>query len=263
MNNVIALRVVQQINFWGMFASIAALFWLNQWYYYALTGLCVLLIAKGGSSIGQHRYFSHRSFQTTPLRDKILLWLATLSTTGTTLQYAAIHRYHHRHSDVPEDVHAPLDLGAWRCWFHWYRNRVSQMVGPAYIKDLLKRPDVMWHHKWYFALIAGYVLLLAAIDPWLILFCYTIPAGYAWFNGGVLSLPLHIKGQGYRNFDTPDNTNNSRLWNWLTLGEGLHNNHHHRPQEYNFAFTGRPGEWDMCAWVIDRLLRHDASPNSI
>lgn len=265
MNNVTLLRVVQQINFWGMFVGLGMLIYANQWYYYLACALAMLLIAKGGASIGQHRYFSHRSFATAPWKDKILLWLATLSTTGTTLQYSAVHRYHHAHSDVPEDIHAPLDLGHWRCWFHWYKTRVSGLAGPSYIKDLLRRPDVMWHHNWYFVIIAVYVLTLYTIDPWLVVFCYVMPAGYAWFNGGVLSLPLHIQGRGYRNFDTPDHTNNSLIWNWLTLGEGLHNNHHHRPQEYDFAFTRKSGEWDFCAWCIDSFIKDvkNSNPNRL
>ena len=89
----------------------------------------------------------------------------------------------------------------------------------------------------------------------MILFCYLLPVGYSWFNGGALSLPLHLESQGYKNFDVGDHTVNSKLWNWLTLGEGMHNNHHARPGEYNFAFTKGPGEWDFSAWLVDRFLK--------
>ena len=82
-----------------------------------------------------------------------------------------------------------------------------------------------------------------------------IPAGFSWWSSAVLSLPLHLPSQGYRNFNTDDETVNSHFWNWLTLGEGLHNNHHAKPGEYNFAFTKRPREWDISAVIIDKFLK--------
>lgn len=258
MSNILILRAIQQINLWGMFVGIGFLFYLNQWYYYLAAVVAVLLITKFGASIGQHRYFSHRSFTTTLFKEKVLAWLATLSTTGTILQYSTVHRYHHAHSDLENDLHSPYDIGWWRSWFHWYEKEPSKLVGVSYIKDLLKKPHVMWLHKYYFAVIATYCVLLLVIDPWLVLFCYVVPAGYAWFTSGVLSLPLHIKGAGYRNFETTDFSNNSLVWNWLTLGEGLHNNHHYRQHEYNFAFTKKPGEWDICAFLVEKFLINES-----
>lgn len=247
------LLILQQINFWGMFLGLGLLFYLNTWYYYLITIMAVLIIAKGGLSIAQHRYFSHRSFFTTPIKDKILLWLATLSGTGSVLQYSAVHRQHHNSSDTPDDPHSPTILGIWRSWFHWHRVNTK----PMYIKDLLRRQDIRWHHNHYFSIIFCYILILALIDPLLVVFCYMIPNGYAWLILGMAAVPVHMPGKGYRNFDTPDLSSNNKLINWITLGEGLHNNHHQRPQDYNLAFTKKPGEWDFAAWLIDHLLKHE------
>lgn len=256
-HNVKILLILQQINFWGMFLGLGLLFYLNVWYYYLITIAATIIIAKGGVSIAQHRYFSHHAFSTTPIKDKILLWLATLSGTGTILQYSAVHRYHHIASDSPTDLHSPETLGLWRSWFHWYRTEDRQSAGPIYIKDLLRRQDIRWHHDHYFSIIFFYILLLALIDPVLVIFCYMIPNGYAWLILGLTAVPVHINGAGYRNFNTPDQSSNNKLVNWITLGEGMHNNHHHRPQEYNNAFTKGPGEWDFCAWIIDNFLKHE------
>ena len=35
---------------------------------------------------------------------------------------------------------------------------------------------------------------------------------------------------GYRNFDTADDSRNNRVIAAILLGEGWHNNHHHRPR---------------------------------
>jgi fatty-acid desaturase len=131
------------------------------------------------------------------------------------------------------------------------------MINNSYdeIKDLLKKDFLIKQHNYYFAIILSYILILTAIDPILIIFCYIIPAGFSWWSSAVLSLPLHSPSQGYRNFDTTDTTVNSHLWNWLTLGEGLHNNHHARPGEYNFAFTEKKYEWDFSAFLVDKFLK--------
>lgn len=252
MNSVRLLRIIQQINSWGMFPALGLLFYLNQWHYYLLAAIGVFLISKIGGSIGQHRYFTHKSFVTTPWKNKLILWLATLSTTGTTLQYVTVHRHHHRYSDTAEDLHSPRNISWWRTWFHWYDRDPSSVVGLSFIRDMLKDPEIMWHHTYYFAIIGGYVLSLLIIDPWLVLFCYIIPAGYAWFNAGVTSLILHHPKVGYTNFDPMDDTRNSTFWNYITLGEGLHHNHHHHPQKYRFSM--RPGEFDFSAWIIEKLL---------
>jgi stearoyl-CoA desaturase (delta-9 desaturase) len=187
-------------------------------------------------------------------KENIVAVLATLSTSGTTLQYATVHRYHHVNSDNGKDLHSPYEIGFYKSFFHWYEKDPTQLAGLSYIKDLLRKPLLIKLHEYYFLVIALYVLSLILIDPVLVIFCYILPVGYTWFNGGALSLPLHIKGAGYRNFETDDFTNNSHFWNWLTLGEGLHNNHHARPGEYNFAFTKNPGEWDFSAWIVDKFL---------
>jgi stearoyl-CoA desaturase (delta-9 desaturase) len=253
-NSVATQRILQQINTWGAVLGLAALFWLNQWHYYLATILATVLISKFGSSIAQHRYFCHRSFQTSHINELILTVLAALSTTGTTIQWVSIHRYHHAHSDIEGDIHSPHDIGMWRSWFHWYTQDPKKLIGPSYVKDLLKKPWIVWQHNNYFLIILMYVIVLACIDPWLVVFCYIVPSGYAMFTSGVLSTPLHFPNQGYRNFETTDRSVNSTVWNWLTLGEGLHNNHHYRAQEYNFAFTQLPGEWDFSAWLIQHFL---------
>lgn len=248
-------RTIQQVAVWSGIPVLIFLFYLNSPTYYIVTVISLLLISKVGGSIGQHRYFSHRSFTMPQWKENIVAVLSTLSTTGTTLQYATIHRYHHGNSDNGKDVHSPHEIGYWRCFWHWYTRDTSRLAPLSTIKDLLRKPFVIFLHEYYFAVIAVYVVLLALIDPLLILFAYLLPVGFSWWNSAVLSLPLHLRSQGYRNFDLNDETVNSRLWNWLTLGEGMHNNHHARPGEYDFAFTKKPGEWDFSARLVELFLK--------
>ena len=255
----IILRILQNINTWLILPSIINLCYLNNVTYYILTIVALLLISKLGASIGQHRYFTHRGFKTSVWKENLMAVLATLSTTGTTLEYVSVHRYHHVNSDNGKDLHSPHEIGYWRSFWHWYKEDVSKVTSSLYIRDLLKKPLLVFLHKYYYAVISLYIILLTCIDWKLIIFCYVIPAGFSWWSSAVLSLPLHLSSQGYRNFDTTDKTVNSHLWNWLTLGEGLHNNHHARPNEYNFAFTKKPGEWDLSALIVDLFLNENTT----
>lgn len=255
MNNTILLRIIQQLNTWAIIPIVIYLLYLNSLGYYLAAIFGILFISKFGASIGQHRYFTHKSFKMPAWKEKFIALLATLSTTGSTLQYVTVHRYHHVNSDNGRDLHSPHEIGYWRSFWHWYKEDPSEKAPIGLIKDLLRNPMLMWLHKYYFAIIFLYILLLALIDPVLMLFCYMLPAGFSWWSSAVLSLPLHLPNQGYRNFETTDSTVNSHMWNWLTLGEGLHNNHHARPGEYNFAFTKKPLEWDLCAFLVERFLK--------
>jgi stearoyl-CoA desaturase (delta-9 desaturase) len=255
MNNTFILRFLQQITTWSIIPGLIYLVYLNSVYYYVACFLAVICISKFGASIGQHRYFTHKSFKMSLFKEKIVSFLATLSTTGSTLQYVTVHRYHHANSDSGKDLHSPHEIGYWKSFFHWYEKNPTTLVPLSTIKDLLKKPHLIFFHKYYFLVIFLYVLFLFLVDYNLIVFCYLIPAGFSWWSSGVLSLPLHLPSQGYRNFNTQDTTVNSYLWNWLTLGEGLHNNHHARPGEYDFAFTKKKWEWDLSAFLVNKFLK--------
>ena len=254
MNNIIILRILQQINTWSIIPGLLVLFYLGNLYYFLALFLGIIAISKFGASIGQHRYFTHKSFKMSKWKENIIAVLATLSTTGSSLQYVSVHRYHHSNSDNGKDLHSPHEIGYWRSFWHWYKDNPTERIPLSTMKDLLRKPLLVNLHKYYFVVISIYVVILFLINPILILFCYMMPAGFSWWSSAVLSLPLHLSSQGYRNFDTTDMTVNSHFWNWMTLGEGLHNNHHARPGEYNFAFTKNKYEWDMCSILVEKIL---------
>jgi stearoyl-CoA desaturase (delta-9 desaturase) len=59
-------------------------------------------------------------------------------------------------------------------------------------------------------------------------------------------------GYGYRNFNTPDNSTNSRWLSLFTFGDNLQNNHHALPWSYTSAV--KKGEFDLSAWIIKTFL---------
>ena len=55
---------------------------------------------------GYHRYFSHRSFKTSRWFQFLLALGAQTATQKGVLWWASHHRWHHKYSDKPEDVHS-------------------------------------------------------------------------------------------------------------------------------------------------------------
>src|SRR4029077_14251406 len=66
---------------------------------YILTGL--------GITVGFHRLFVHRSFETYTWAKFIWACLGSMAVQGSLFQWVAQHRRHHQHSDTPEDPHTP------------------------------------------------------------------------------------------------------------------------------------------------------------
>jgi stearoyl-CoA desaturase (delta-9 desaturase) len=87
------------------------------------------LLTMTGIELGFHRYFSHRTFETTrPIR-ALLLILGSMAGQGSALLWSAVHRWHHAHTDIPGDLHSPTlgRSGVWQrvrgfLWaqFAWY-----------------------------------------------------------------------------------------------------------------------------------------------
>src|SRR5205823_10853378 len=81
-----------------------------------------------GITVGFHRLFTHRSFETYSWVKLVLTALGSMAVQGPMVKWAAMHRGHHQHSDTPEDPHSPhhhggavlgLIRGAWHAHIGW------------------------------------------------------------------------------------------------------------------------------------------------
>ena len=59
--------------------------------------------------VGYHRFYSHRSFKATKLFEILTVIFTIPAAIGSPMAWAALHRYHHRHSDTEEDPHSPYN----------------------------------------------------------------------------------------------------------------------------------------------------------
>jgi stearoyl-CoA desaturase (delta-9 desaturase) len=193
------------------------------WRWVGLAAL-TLWVRMFGVTAGYHRYFSHRSYRLGRVAQFLLACLAQSSGQKGILWWAALHRDHHRYSDLEEDIHPPWQRGFW--WSHagWVLSNEHDTYDPKRIADFSRFPELRWldRHHWI-----PTTALAVAIMAW---------GGPAFVWGYLLSTVLlyhftfainslaHIVGT--RRFDTPDHSRNNFLLALVTLGEGWHNNHH-------------------------------------
>jgi stearoyl-CoA desaturase (delta-9 desaturase) len=203
-----------------------------------------------GVQIALHRYFCQKSFQTTKLKHKFLLWFSILSGEGSPIAWTTHHRHHHRYSDQPQDLHSVYN--GWTDIFSPLTKKTSYS-GEIEITRVLSASlrKINNHWPWIFLF---YIIVSAAIDWRLAMF--VIMTGPAWNYIHMILLRVwlvHVKLPGsYRNFDTKDQSYNHRLIHAFDLGEGLHNNHHRYPNRYDQAVES--GEFDLAGYVVRKFF---------
>ena len=211
--------------------SLAGMFFVEFTLYNLLiTFACFYVLNILGNWMTLHRYYSHKSFKfKNQILEQFFTIIAILSMRGSILGWVYIHRQHHAYSDTEKDPHSP-GLGFKLFGFDHYKNIEEEKFKLFLIKDLMTKYH-LFVHKYYFMIILTFVLFLAIIDINVLYFGYAVPCVFTHVSQNVFNYYGHT--QGYRNFDTKDNsTNNSYLFP-LILGECWHNNHHHQPKDYS------------------------------
>jgi fatty-acid desaturase len=209
--------------------------------------------ASIGNSVGQHRYFAHKTFKTSKLWERLLILSATLASVSSVFGYIVTHREHHKHTDDALDPHSPHHMSTWRSWTLDLTDTGRWDLRNA--KDWIKNKDVMNAHKYFFAYKLLYIALLVIIDPMLVIYAYLVPASLCVWATGAFNTWGHghgLRRLGYRTWDTQDKSVNHHLVNLITFGEGWHNNHHRNPGAWHQG--EKWWEWDLNAWII-RLIK--------
>lgn len=126
---------------------VAAPFFLWGWGFHwtdlgLLLGMYVLTAL--GITVGFHRLFVHRSFETYLWLKFILVVLGSMAVQGSLFRWVAMHRRHHQYSDRPEDPHSPRHegggiFGVLTGFWHAHIGWLFQAEPPdldRYVKDL-------------------------------------------------------------------------------------------------------------------------------
>jgi stearoyl-CoA desaturase (Delta-9 desaturase) len=203
------------------------------------------LLTAVGITVGFHRLFVHRSFETiTPIK-VALAALGSMAVQGSLFQWAARHRQHHQHSDTAHDPHSPHRYGRGflrRLRGFWHAH-VGWAFGPdpqglaRYVRDLRRS----WALRLSSALFPLWVVLglvvPAALGGLLTGSWAGVLTGFIW--GGLVRLFLvhHVTWSvnsaghlwGTRPYRSDDHSRNNLVLGVLALGEGWHNTHHAFP----------------------------------
>jgi stearoyl-CoA desaturase (delta-9 desaturase) len=186
------------------------------------------LIRTWSITAGYHRYFSHRSFETSRVFQFILALMGTLAVQKGPLWWAAHHRAHHQNADQENDIHSPGWHGL--LWAHmgWILSDKYNATDLERIPDLAKYPELLLLNRFASVppVIAGALLWFyggTAMFVWAGLLA-TVVEWHCLFTANSLS---HVFG--WRRYDTPDNGRNNPIFALIMLGEGWHNNHHYYP----------------------------------
>lgn len=197
-----------------------------------------------GINVGLHRLMSHRSFKTYGPIERFLGLVGVITTVGSPMAWAAVHRQHHRVCEREGDPHSPYILGNVRAWFGFWDLKHLDL---KLVRDFRKDTFQKWLHFNYLWIILSYCALLAYFDPMLIIFAYAIPACLCLHSSSAIIVIAHR--HGYKTYDLKqDQSRNSWIANLITLGEGWHNNHHAKP--YAWSNWEKWWEWDIPSLII-------------
>lgn len=208
--------------------------------------------------ISQHRYFCHRSFETGKFRRYFLMGCTVFGPTDP-ITVTMIHQKHHVHSDQSDDPHLPT------------MNMFSRFIGTAFTlrsynywgtllatmqppKRMVRDSHLVFLHK-HSNLLFNMLCLVFLLVSWkFVVFVLLASRGFFSVNSALFGLILtHIKMPGgYQSFDTKDKSYNTPWLGYFHPGESFHNNHHFKPNAYNFAM--KPGEFDVVGWIIGKVF---------
>jgi stearoyl-CoA desaturase (delta-9 desaturase) len=190
-----------------------------------------------------HRYFAHRSFKTSRWFQLLLALGAQSAAQKGVLWWASHHRWHHKYSDTPRDVHSAKLRGFWHSHIGWIVGEDWNDTDATMVSDLAKYPELRFLDRASVALLPTVALALAFLfigGVQGLVWGFLVSTVLLWHGSFSINSLAHLFGR--RPYATADDSRNNWLLAILTNGEGWHNNHHHYQSSANQAF-----HW----WQID------------
>lgn len=180
-----------------------------------------------------HRGQAHKGIEFHPILSHFMRFWLWLTTGMVTKQWVAIHRKHHRFSDVDGDPHSPHVFGLKRVFFGGAFLYKQAARDRALIDQYgAGTPDDWVERNVYTPYSALGILLL-------LIFNLCVFGLWGWLVWGIqmIWIPLWAAGVinglghwwGYKNGITRDSSRNLSPWGIVIGGEELHNNHHLDP----------------------------------
>lgn len=220
-----------------------------------------------GVTVGFHRLFTHRSFETYTWVRVVFAALGSMAVEGAMIHWVGMHRRHHQFSDGVRDPHSPHGHGSgvggvlrgfWHAHIGWFFEEAPAHLD-RYAKDVASSRAV----RVASGLFGVWVILGLAI-PTVLGGVITQSwagalTGFIW--GGLVRVFLvhhvtwsinsacHLWGQ--RTYRSDDLSTDNALFGLLALGEGWHNSHHAFPTSARHGLRW----WQLdLSYAVIRLL---------
>ena len=203
-----------------------------------------------------HRGQAHKGLVFNPILEHFMRFWLWLTTGMVTKQWVAIHRKHHRYSDVEGDPHSPHVFGIYTVLFkgallYHEASKDKDMVntyGVGTPSDWLELHVYTPHSRLGISIL---FLFNIALFGWVGALIWGIQMLWIPFwAAGVINGIGHW--WGYINGSTKDHSRNISPFGIIIGGEELHNNHHLEPA--NPRLSRRWFELDM-GWIYIQLFR--------
>ena len=210
------------------------------------------LLTALGVTLGYHRMFTHRAFESSRTFRAIVAVLGSMAVEGSVITWVADHRKHHTFTDQEGDPHSPHLAGPgfwggvkglWHAHVGWLFESVGTADRQRFASDLLKDRVIRVIDKLFFLWVG---------------LTFAIPFALGWIIGGGLGAALtallwggfvrvfllhHVTWSinsvchffGRKRFDIEDESRNVFWLAPLSMGESWHHNHHAFPTS---AFHG-------------------------
>jgi len=186
-----------------------------------------------------HRYFSHRTFQTSRFMQFIFALMGGAAAQRGPLWWAYQHRHHHQHSDEEHDPHSPRQHGFWWAHVGWITSSRNFPTDYSRVRDLAKYPELVFLNRFDalvpFLLALGLLITGALLERFapglgvtggqLLVWGFFVSTTALFHGTSCINSMAHLIGK--KRFATKDDSRNSWILAIITLGEGWHNNHHH------------------------------------
>ncbi len=249
---------------------IAAPFFLWGWgFHWTDLGLLLgMYVPTGlGITVGFHRLFVHRSFETYMWEKFIWAVLGSMAVQGSLFKWVGMHRKHHQFSDTVKDPHSPqhggrgvlgLLRGFWHAHIGWFFEADPPDLD-RYTKDLQASRTLRVASALFPLWVVLGLVLPAVLGGVITLSWAGVWTGLIW--GGLVRIFLvhHVTWSvnsachlwGFRPYKSKDMSRNNVVFGILAMGEGWHNTHHAFPTSARHGL--RWWQIDVSYWVIRTL----------
>lgn len=207
-----------------IYSGAASLYWL-------IGTFVVYQICMFSSSVGYHRLFTHKAFETNAFWKWFFAVWGVGFGNGSSCAWVFVHRGHHLYSDTAKDPHETT----FRIFFRLKHKMVEYDLWQ--VKWLLRGAHHYYTHKYAVIFFLAFLFLASLVSLKFFLFCYLIPMAWQQVAGNLLYMFTHDK-----------NGPVDRFWIGFLFpaaGEWLHKSHHENGKWNRLNNAIKPGQFDI------------------